>query len=418
MIIFSKREDIYMRKGIVILLICFMSVGLCSCSQQERGQSLTKGFMQMRKQVEGTLLAVFKEQYVEIKEQGKLYDEQQHIIGTIEQGTILKGSDKMINEYLGIAGTSWYVDAKAVNHRFDAVKKRNHLDKLQEVKTKAKAKLYDETGKLAYTLEQEQSFTMVINQPSKVGVLLDETVYFVAKDEVESDIAIDIENTNEVPVLMYHFFYSEAAGETRGDGNFVEEKEFAEQLDNLQTLGYATLTMSELKYYLNNEAKIPEKSVVISIDDGSPSVYKYAYPILKEHQMNATLFLITGWLGESLPEEFKIMRSDGLELQSHGYLTHQGGCDEQHGGKLLCIGIEDGVADTKQSMEFVGGAFVYCYPFGDVNEHAISILEQAGIELAFTTKNGKVNPNLDKYQLPRIRVSGGAGIARFLSALQ
>lgn len=127
---------------------------------------------------------------------------------------------------------------------------------------------------------------------------------------------------------------------------------------------------------------------------------------------------IIGWAGETLPFEMIQMREDGLELQSHSFLMHQSGCPGMgHGGRLLCVDTETGIADTIQSLEYVDGGFVYCYPFGDVNDHAVEILKQSNVRLAFTTEYGKVHAGQDRYRLPRIRVTGGAGLEQFMRSL-
>ena len=167
---------------------------------------------------------------------------------------------------------------------------------------------------------------------------------------------------------------------------------------------------------MEGRANIPSNSVSITIDDGDPSVFKYAYPIIKDFGMNATLFIIGGHEDPTLNYDYIMMREDGLELQSHGFLMHQGGCSGMgHGGRLLCVDYETGVEDTRMSFDYVDGGFVYCYPFGDINENAKNIVRDAGAKLAFTTVFGKIKPSMDLLELPRIRVTGGNGITAFMN---
>ena len=112
------------------------------------------------------------------------------------------------------------------------------------------------------------------------------------------------------------------------------------------------------------------------------------------------------------------MREAGLELQSHGFLTHQGGCPGMgYGGRILCMDYNEGVQDTIMSFDYVDGGFVYCYPFGDVNEHAKQILRDAGALMAFTTEPGIIYRGMDILELPRVRVIGGNGLATFAGSL-
>ena len=61
----------------------------------------------------------------------------------------------------------------------------------------------------------------------------------------------------------------------------------------LRDNGYKTLTMSEFNDWMDGKIEIPEKSVLITIDDGAAGTYTHLPQILNEYQMHATLFLIS-----------------------------------------------------------------------------------------------------------------------------
>ena len=80
--------------------------------------------------------------------------------------------------------------------------------------------------------------------------------------------------------------------------------------------------------------------------DGTASIYKYAYPLLKKYGDSATLFLIGNHLkDDKLPQSFQEMKQNGMELQSHSYGMHTGGCEGGHGGALRCVAHDEGVAE-------------------------------------------------------------------------
>lgn len=298
----------------------------------------------------------------------------------------------------------------------------NHLlEKDFLIRTRPETAVKELTGQTVLTWTEPAELRVYAENEDAYGVELQGRIVWIDKAQAES--VMPMENAggpaaSSLPVLMYHFFYSEANGESRKSVNDVEVEEFREQLSALQKRGYTALTMREVEMMMKGWAEVPEKSVAITIDDGDPSVYQYAYPVLKKFGYNATLFLITGWMTPEMPYEFFEMREDGLELQSHSFLMHQGGCREGHGGRLLCVDRKEGVEDTRRSLDYVDGGFVYCYPFGDVNDHAVEILKEAGVELAFTTEYGKIKPGMDRYRLPRIRVTGGAGLNRFIKSVE
>ena len=71
------------------------------------------------------------------------------------------------------------------------------------------------------------------------------------------------------------------------------------------------------------------------------------------------------------------------------------------------------VEDLKTSQDVLGGANIFCYPFGQYNELDIKALKDTGFKLAFTTQGGKVKKGASKYELPRVRISGNTSLEAF-----
>ena len=345
-------------------------------------------------------------------------------VGIAYPGFNIDLGNEGFQDYIKVKDSDYYINVSDIAKSERWYEKRNNLIAFnQNIKTKENYGLYDIKGNLVAKMLVGDEYPIYIqkNDDNRYGVLFQNEILYINESEVDS--IYDNQNTaaeygDEISVLMYHFFYSEENGEKRKDVNFVEVNEFDEQLDSLSNNGFATLSMIEVYEFVKGRANIPLNSVAITIDDGDPSVYKYAYQIIKEHHMNATLFLITGQEDPTLSYDYIMMREDGLELQSHSWQMHQGGCSGMgHGGRLLCTDYETGVLDTKMSMDYVDGGFVYCYPFGDVNEHAKNIVSDGGAKMAFTTANGKVKQGMDLLELPRVRVSGGNSIDSFMSSI-
>lgn len=65
--------------------------------------------------------------------------------------------------------------------------------------------------------------------------------------------------------------------------------------DHIQYLcrNYEILSLDKLAQYFHNDQPLPEKAVAITFDDGYKDNYQHAYPILKKHQVPATIFLAT-----------------------------------------------------------------------------------------------------------------------------
>lgn len=94
-----------------------------------------------------------------------------------------------------------------------------------------------------------------------------------------------------VPVLMYHHI-TPAGGMIN-----ATPQNFESQLQWLDRHGYRTLTCAQFAQHLSGRPA-PDKSVLITFDDGYLDNYVYAYPLLKKYGFNAVIFLVTSWIGE------------------------------------------------------------------------------------------------------------------------
>ena len=218
--------------------------------------------------------------------------------------------------------------------------------------------------------------------------------------------------------MMYHFFFDESNNEVAKDSNYMEISDFKEQLNTLNDNKFTSLNMEEIYLFAKGLSDLPVNSYGLTIDDGDESVYRLAFPVVKEANIKATNFIIGGWMGAKLPWDFIDMRINGMENHSHSFLMHQGGDCPDNKGRLTCIDYETGVEDTRMSFEYVGGGFAYCYPFGHYNDHTIKILKDANTKLAFTTEYGKIKPGDNLYALPRIRISTNDNIEAYMSKLK
>ncbi len=108
---------------------------------------------------------------------------------------------------------------------------------------------------------------------------------------------------NSVPVLMYHHVLPQSGFITSAQAHFRE------QMEHLSKNGYKSLTPAELAYFKKTGEK-PKNSVMITFDDGWRDNYIYAYPILKEFGLRATIFVITDWIGQAT----KSSRSSYVEI--------------------------------------------------------------------------------------------------------
>lgn len=208
-----------------------------------------------------------------------------------------------------------------------------------------------------------------------------------------------------LPVLMYHFFYDKSK-ETGKDGNWIEISNFEEQMKYLAENDFYFPTWEQVENYIDGKQELPEKSVVITVDDGDPSFFELAVPIIQKYKIPTTSFVITYWYGNRAND-----KQDYVSYQSHSYDMHKAGSNGK--GVMLSWDYDKIKDDILLSRDVLGGANIFCYPFGQYNDLDIKVLKENGYKLAFTTKGGRVKKGSSKYELPRVRISGNTGIEEF-----
>ncbi len=133
-------------------------------------------------------------------------------------------------------------------------------------------------------------------------------------------------NAASVPVLLYH-----------GEGSMSNEMPisvFADQMKNLRGAGWQSITMQQFADFMQGKISLPDKSLLLTFDDGRTDTFNAADPILKDMGLHAVMFVITGF---SMPgngnksigsfylnkAQLKAMADSGRwDLESHGNMDH------------------------------------------------------------------------------------------------
>lgn len=100
-------------------------------------------------------------------------------------------------------------------------------------------------------------------------------------------------NRDKALILTYHRF-SESGTDGRTSANA-----FGEQLAYLSA-HYRLVSLSTLADYLSRDERLPRGLAAIAIDDGYRDAYEIAYPILREYNAPATLFVVTQFVDRKI----------------------------------------------------------------------------------------------------------------------
>lgn len=230
----------------------------------------------------------------------------------------------------------------------------------------------------------------------------------VKKKPVANTTVVNSKTGRGLPILMYHFFYDKNIS-TGADSNWLEISVFEEQMKYLSENDYYFPSWQEVADFVDGKITLPAKSVVITADDGDPSFFKLAVPIIKKYNVKATSFVVASWYAWDAVK----YQSENVSIQSHSYNMHRAG--EDGNGIFLSNTYDEAMQDMKTSQEQLGGSSViaFAYPFGQYNEQAKQVLTDAGIKVAVTTKSGRAYKGSNKLELPRMRIMDGMSLDTF-----
>lgn len=211
-------------------------------------------------------------------------------------------------------------------------------------------------------------------------------------------------NNEGICILMYHSIGYEKNNRLR-----IPQQQFKEQMKYIKDNGYTTLTLEQLYNFFVENKPIPKKSVVITFDDGYLDNYEYAYPILKEFSLKATIFVTANTIdknnGYMTSKQVKELQDNGIDIESHTF-NHE---------ELSSFSYEKQLKTLKESKEVLEKVLdkkvnYIAYPFGKYNEDTIRAMKNAGYTMGFIT-GGKIARRDDGiYTLHRIGVVSIDGI--------
>jgi peptidoglycan/xylan/chitin deacetylase (PgdA/CDA1 family)/SAM-dependent methyltransferase len=217
--------------------------------------------------------------------------------------------------------------------------------------------------------------------------------------------------TAQVPILMYHRV---ASGGPSPLGRYrLSPDRFADQLRVLREAGCRTVGFAELGRALAARRPLPGRVVVLTFDDGSRDFLTDAWPLLREHGLGATLFVVTDHVGgtndwdaaygepvELLDwDELRYLARAGIEIGSHT-ATHP---------FLTTLSAEDVAREAARSRtallrELGVEPIAIAYPYGDVDAGVRRIVGGVGYGYGVTVEGRRARLVDDPLELPRIEV--------------
>lgn len=219
--------------------------------------------------------------------------------------------------------------------------------------------------------------------------------------------------TADVAILMYHAF-TENEAETSSVCTLASE--FERQLSALRDAGYTSVGYADLIEFVNGKGKLPEKPLLISIDDGYQNNLDLAAPLLEKYGFCANIAVIGVSIGHTTYKDTDIpimphfsledarpwIKRGILTVTTHSYDMHQiaavDGNDCRRGvlqmpGEAEPDYIAALTQDYTHAQEQLAGLPgkvlpVFTYPFGAYSELSERVLQEQGVQVTVTIANG------------------------------
>jgi peptidoglycan/xylan/chitin deacetylase (PgdA/CDA1 family) len=217
-------------------------------------------------------------------------------------------------------------------------------------------------------------------------------------------------------VLMYH-----KVNDLPGNRMSMPVSLFDEQMQQLRELGYRAVDLDAVVDHYRGDSPLPEGAVLITFDDGYRDNLQNAAPILKQHGYPAVQFVPIGYVGDPLPlpheehlaargilnrtvdwQELEELERLGVRIESHG-ISHRPLADLEldEAAREIAISklrLEERLGRSVRAFSYVKGSEAHYKPVH------LSLVRQAGYDVAFTAVSGANSPASDPLQLRRYNV--------------
>ncbi len=217
-------------------------------------------------------------------------------------------------------------------------------------------------------------------------------------------------------VLMYH-----KVNDLTGNRMSMPVSIFDEQMAQLRELGYVPVDLDSVLAHYVGGAPLPPGAVLITFDDGYRDNLENAAPVLRKYGYPAVQFVPLGYVGDPLPlpheeslaargvvnrtvdwDELAELERQGIRIESHG-ISHRPLADlevDEAAREVVVskLRLEERLGRPVRAFSYVKGSEAHYKPVH------LSLVRQAGYDVAFTSISGANSPSTDPLQLHRYNV--------------
>lgn len=214
-----------------------------------------------------------------------------------------------------------------------------------------------------------------------------------------------------VAILGYH----ELSADLPETAMRLRTSKFRTQMEAIRQLGLKVISRDEFMAWKDEGKEIPQKSVMLTFDDGWKSVYTEAYPILKEFGYPYTIYLYKNYVdggGKALTTDMiREMVAHGASIGSHS-ISHPYPITiksfRKKGPQAYDAYLRKEMGESKIFLEskFSVKITSYAYPGGYYTEEMLPLGNEFGYKHLYTVIPGKIKRSLPNETLPRYIILG------------
>lgn len=207
-------------------------------------------------------------------------------------------------------------------------------------------------------------------------------------------------------ILLYHHVAENTPASTS-----VTPETFRQHMAYLDK-HYNVLSLKEAMPSLKAGEALPNKTVLITFDDGFKDILENAHPVLRKYGFPYTVFINPAEIGTNPSQltwkQVNSMQQDGVSFANHT-LNHVHMLEKSPGERddAWLVRVWDNVMQAESQLkEKTGESFKYlAYPFGEFNQALADKVKDAGF-IGFAQHSGAVGPTSDFAALPRFPAAG------------
>ena len=230
------------------------------------------------------------------------------------------------------------------------------------------------------------------------------------------------DNEKTVPILCYHRFSEKPKVFTE-----IKTKSFERQLKWLDENGYKVIPLEDAVDYISgNTEDIPEKAVVLTVDDGHRSVYFAMADLVKKYKVPVTLFIYPSAISNAKYamtwKQLVELEDTGLfRVQSHSYWHPNFNKEKKRlSPEKYRKFVDFQLAGSKKKLEKEIGHSVkfLAWPYGIYDSLLEDYAVKAGYLGAFTIKGKVASRDDNVLEIPRIMIVNSYGIKTFADIIR